>query len=71
LAKGPFGIERYGLFPNVAALRDPLAAPEKHLGGAEFETAVRFVTSGDGKGRIPLRTAKQIVRQYVIPWLFD
>jgi hypothetical protein len=29
------------------------------------------VVSEDGKGAIRLRRAKQIVRQLVIPWLFD
>jgi hypothetical protein len=68
---GPAGRELYARVPNYAALRAPLEEPERHLVTAEFGREVRFVVSEDGKGAIRLRRAKQIVRQLVIPWLFD
>jgi hypothetical protein len=68
---GPAGQEFYARVPNYAALRAPLQEPESHLATAEFGREVRVVVSEDGKGAIHLWRAKQIVRQLVIPWLFD
>ena len=68
---GPAGQALYQRVPNYAALRAPLEEPGRHLATPEFGREVRFVLSGDGKGAIRLPVAKQIVRQLVIPWLFD
>jgi hypothetical protein len=69
-AKGDFGRERYAEFVDMNALREPLENPEKHLGVDEFGREVRFVTMTDGRGVIPLSSARKAIRGLVVPWLF-
>jgi len=68
---GQRGQRLYARVPDYAALRAPLEEPERHLGTDQFGREVRFVTSDEGKNTIALPLAKRLVRELIVPWLFD